>query len=301
MRKMSLVDCALSPLEPKVWPSWNLAEQKLRERIGPGEVCRAVPWETLTDEQKRFQPIKMAIHAAMVHRMDCEIGRVIDQLKAMGEFENTVIFFLSDNGASAEQMIRGGGHDPTAPPGSAKTFLCLGPAWSGLANAPLRLHKSWVHEGGISTPLIVHWPAGITGKGELRRNPGHIVDLSPTILDLAGGKWPQTLSGTQVPPPHGKSLLAVFKADQTVKRDSFWWYHVGNRALRVGDWKIVACKNSPWELYNLSKDRSETNNLAEAQPERVKALDRLWTKHADEFRKLAQPDGRTRSNGGKTE
>jgi arylsulfatase len=159
-----------------------------------------------------------------------------------------------------------------------------------LANAPLRLHKSWVHEGGISTPLIVHWPAGIPARGELRRNPGHITDLTPTILELAGGEWPRTFGGQPVPPPHGKSLVPVFTQDGTVAHDFFWWYHIGNRALRVGDWKIVACKDSPWELYDLHKDRSETENLAAAQPERVRELDQVWTKQCEEFRRLSQQD-----------
>jgi len=105
-------------------------------------------------------------------------------------FENTLIFFMSDNGASAEQIIRGERHDQTAPPGSAKTFLSIGPGWSSAANTPFRLHKSWVHEGGITTPLIVHWPQCLPARGELRHNPGHLVDLAPTILELAGGKWP---------------------------------------------------------------------------------------------------------------
>ena len=220
-----------------IWP-----EETLRERIGPGEVGRAVAWENLTDEQKQFQPIKMAIHAAMVHRMDAEIGRVIEQVKAMRALENTVILFLSDNGASAEQIIRGDGHDRAAPPGSARTFLCLGPAWSSAANTPLRLHKSWVHEGGISTPLIVQWPAGIKTRGELRGNPGHITDLLPTILELAGGHWPPSIDGKPSPPLHGKSLVPAFTRDGSVTHDFFWWFHVGNRALRVGDWKIVASK-----------------------------------------------------------
>ena len=128
----------------------------------------------------------MAIHAAMVDRMDREIGRVLDQLRAMGALDNTLILFLSDNGASAEIMVRDDGHDPSAPPGSAASHLCLGPGWSTVANTPFRRHKTWVHEGGISTPLIVHWPQGIAARGELRHDPGHVIDLVPTILEAAG-------------------------------------------------------------------------------------------------------------------
>ena len=287
MRSMGIVNCSLSLLEPAIIPSWNLAEDKLREQSGPGEIGHAVPWDSLTAEQKQFQPIKMALHAAMIHRMDIEIGRVLDQLKAMGAFDNTVIFFLSDNGASAEQIIRGDLHDRTAPPGSAKTYLSIGPGWSSAANTPLRLHKSWVHEGGISTPLIVHWPQGIRARGELRSNPGHLIDLAPTILDLAGGKWPATLDGKPIPPPPGKSLVPAFTKDDSVVHDYLWWYHDGNRAIRIGDWKLVADHQNAAELYNLSVDRSESKNLAATYPEKAREFDQVWAKHLEEFRALA--------------
>lgn len=288
---LGIVAGPLSPRDPVTIPSWNLKEEALRKRIGPGEAGHAVAWSDLAEEQKAFQTAKMSIHAAMIDRMDREIGRVLDQVKAMGALENTLILFVSDNGASAEQIIRGDAHDPAAPPGSAKTFLCLGPGWSTAANTPLRLHKSWVHEGGICTPLIAHWPAGIAGRGALRHNPGHLVDIVPTVLELAGGQWPQTLDGLAVPPPHGRSLVPAFAQDGTVKHDYFWWYHSGNRAIRVGDWKLVAAGKEPWELYDLGKDRCEMENLAAQQPNRVRELEQEWTKRTDEFRALALSDG----------
>ncbi len=287
LKKMGLVNCPLSKLDPEIIPKWNFSEEELQRQIGPGEVGHAVPWSKLTPEQKQFQPIKMAIHAAMVHRIDIEIGRVVEQLKAMGALENTVIFFLSDNGASAEEIIRGDKHDRTAPPGSAATYLSIGPGWSSAANTPFRLHKSWVHEGGIATPLIVHWPKGISARGELRHDPGHLIDLAPTILELAGGKWPATFHGKPVPPPPGKSLVPAFAKDGSVQRDYLWWYHIGNRAIRVGDWKLVGADRSPWELYDLRSDRSESKNLAAKLPEKVKELDQTWTRHMEEFRALA--------------
>jgi arylsulfatase len=274
MIKMGLVNCSLSKLDPEVVPSWNLPEATLRERIGAGEIGHALPWDELTPEQKQFQPIKMSLHAAMVHRMDIEIGRVIDRLKALGYFENTIVFFLSDNGASAEQIIRGDGHDRNASPGSAKTYLSIGPGWSSAANTPFRLHKSWVHEGGITTPLIVHWPEGIKAHGELRSNPGHVVDLVPTILELAGQKNPTRVKSAPVPP--GKSLVPVFTHDGSVTHDSLWWFHDGNRAIRMGDWKLVADHAKPWELYDLHADRSETTNVATNYPTRVKSLEQEW-------------------------
>ncbi len=290
MKELGLIHCAVSPLAPDIIPSWNLTEEKLQREIGPGEVGHAVAWNSLTAEQKEFQPVKMALHAAMIHRMDIEIGRVLAQVKQMGAFENTAIFFLSDNGASAEQIIRGDRHDRSAPPGSAKTFLSIGPGWSSAANTPLRLHKSWVHEGGVSTPLIVHWPQGISARGQLRHNPGHVTDLAPTILELAGGKWPEKYQGQAVPKPPGKSLAPVFARDGSVSHDYFWWYHDGNRALRAGDWKVVTDHRGPWELYDLRTDRCESHNLAGEHPDKVQEMARFWTQRMEEFRALAWPE-----------
>lgn len=291
MRAMNLVDGELPPREPAVIPPWNAKEEELKKQIGPGEVGHAVAWDELTPEQKRFQAAKMEVHAAMVDRIDQEVGRVIEQLKAMNQLDNTIVLVLSDNGASAEQLIRGDGNDPAAPIGSAKSFLCLGPGWSTMCNTPLRLHKSWTHEGGISTPLVVQWPKGIAAKGEMRRNPGHLVDLAPTLLQLAGGQWPTHWGDTPVPPVHGKSLVPTFATDNSVPHDYFWWYHENNRAIRVGDYKLVSAgKEGSWELYNIKADRSETHNLAADQPEKVKELSTAWDEHLAEFKKLALSD-----------
>jgi len=169
------------------------------ERFGVGEVDRPVPWQSLTPEQREFQATKMAIHAALVEAMDREVGRIIRQLEAMQALDDTLILFLSDNGASAEIMVRGEGHDRSAPPGSRKTFLCLGPGWSSCCNAPFRRHKTWVHEGGIATPWIVHWPRGISARGELRHQPVHVVDVVPTALELAGVPLPREHDGAPSP------------------------------------------------------------------------------------------------------
>jgi arylsulfatase len=160
-----------------------------------------------------------------------------------------------------------------------------------MANTPFRRHKTWVHEGGISTPLIVHWPRGIPARGELRHTPGHVIDLVPTILQVAGGKPFETWQGPTVPPAPGKSLVPLFGNDGTVTHDSLWWLHEDNRALRVGDWKIVAAgKDAPWELYDLSTDRSESRNLAGKKPEKVRELSALWTRMTEEFGDLARQD-----------
>jgi arylsulfatase len=289
MKRLGIVDCGLSAAERDVGPPYDFPDAI--KQLGPGEVNRPLSWDELTEEQRAFQADKMSIHAAMVDRMDREIGRVLDQIRAMGALDDTLILFLSDNGASAEIMVRDDGHDPAAPRGSAASHLCLGPGWSTVANTPFRRHKTWVHEGGISTPLVVHWPRGIAARGELRRNPGHVIDLVPTILELAGGKPFETWDGKPVPPAPGKSLGPVFAKDGSVSRDCLWWQHEGNRAIRVGSWKLVAAgKAAPWELYDLSADRGESNNLAEERPEKVRELEQLWTERYEEFRELALRD-----------
>jgi len=286
MTKMGIVNCTLSEREEEVVPSWNLSPEQLREKIGPGEQGYAVAWETLTEEQRRFQASKMAIHAAMISRMDHEIGRVVQQLKDMGVFENTLILFASDNGASAEQIIRGDGHDPGASMGSAASYLCLGPGWSTAANTPFRFHKHWNHEGGISSPLIVHWPEGIEARGELRHDASHFIDIAPTVMELAGASWPDRIDGAKVPPKPGLSLVPAFARDGAVCHESLWWCHTGHRAIRMGDWKLVARQDgpSPWELYDLKTDRSESRNVAEKHPDVVEHLSQTWESMAERFR-----------------
>jgi arylsulfatase len=289
MKKLGIVNCGLSKPDPDIVPPWNVSAEELREKIGPGEAARAVPWESLGEEQKQFQAMKMSLHAAMVHRIDLEIARVLEQVKAMKAFDDTLILFMSDNGASAEQLIRGDLHDRSAPPGSAKSFLCLGPGWSSAANTPLRLHKSWVHEGGISTPLIVHWPAGLQARGELRRTPGHLVDLLPTILEIAGGKRFETWEGKPVPAMPGRSLVPAFAADVSIARDFIYFQHSGNQAIRIGDWKLVSRGKEPWELYDLRADRCEMNDLAARNPEKVAELSARWKALAEEYRLQGAP------------
>ena len=288
-KEAGVVNTTLSAIERDLGPPYAAPGELAK--LGPGEVNRPLPWTELTTVQREFQATKMAIHAAMVDRMDQEIGRVVAQVKAMGATENTLVLFLSDNGASAEIMVRGDGNAPGAVPGSAESFLCLGPGFSSAANTPFRRHKTWVHEGGISTPLIVQWPKGIAAHGELRHNPGHLIDLVPTILEIAGGKPFDTLDGKPVPPAPGKSLVPAFAKDGAVTHEYLWWMHEKNRALRMGDWKIVAAgADSPWELYDLRTDRAESNNLATKQPERVKEMAAVWEKHTEEFRALAMKD-----------
>ncbi len=290
-RELGFPETELSKLEPETIPSWNLPAEQLTARIGAGEVARAVAWDTLTDEQRKFQATNMAIHAAMIDRMDQEIGRVLDQLRAMQVFDNTVIFFLSDNGASAEQIIRGDQHDPQAALGSADSYLCLGPGWSTCANTPFRRHKYWTHEGGVATPCIVHWPAGIPKAGEWRHDVGHVVDLAPTLLELGGTTLIAARRGVGGPVFPGHSLVPTWARDGSLSREFVFFHHQGNRGLRMGDWKIVSSVQSQdrWELYNLAQDRTESHDLSrsEAEHPRLEAMQARWQDLEIQFRRDA--------------
>ena len=280
IRELGIVKGELSKVEPEIGPPYHFPDAF--EILGVGEVNRPVSWESLTPEQKKFQQDKMTIHAAMVERVDKEIGRILTQLKEMNAFDNTLIVFLSDNGASAEIMVRDDGHDPGAAPGSASTHLCLGPGWSTMCNTPFRRHKIWVHEGGSCTPLIAHWPEGIAARGELRHSYGHVTDIVPTILDLAGVS-PDSVRQVALP---GKSLRPQFEKD-SARQGPVWYYHEGHRALRAGDWKLVAANEEPWELFNLGEDRTETDNLADRMPEKVREMEEQWTGILGEIREFS--------------
>lgn len=292
---MELVQSPLAAMEREVGPPYDFPDAI--QKLGSGEVNRPLPWQELDEKQRQFQITKMAIHAAMVDCMDQQIGRILGQLRAMGVWDDTLILFASDNGASAEIMVRGEGHDPQAPPGSRRTFLCLGPGWSSCANTPFRRHKTWVHEGGIATPWIVHWPAGITAKGELRRQIVHVIDVPPTVLALAGVATPKEQNGQPVPPMQGRSFVQALSDPQAATHEDLWWCHEGHRAVRVGDWKLVAAKGEPWELYDLKTDRNETRDLAAQHPARVAELEAAWNRIADQCRTLAASDGREDAGG----
>ena len=283
MKKMGLVRGELSAPEPQIHaPS---GDDKTPAQLNDKDVFTYVPWDSLTEAQRQFQAEKMAIHAAMIDRIDIEVGRILDQIKAMKQFEDTLIVFLSDNGASAEIMVRGDGHDPLAPIGSAATHLCLGPGWSTMCNTPFRRHKIWTHDGGTSTPLVMHWPNGIATKGALRHDAGHVVDLMPTILDAAGA--PAAKVSLSAPAFPGRSLLPAFAKDGSVQHDYLFFHHQGNRGLRVGSWKLVSSKDDgdAWELYDFNTDRSEQHNLAPQMKEKVTELQAKWEALEAQFAK----------------
>ncbi|QDT11519.1 sulfatase-like hydrolase/transferase [Planctomycetes bacterium K23_9] len=278
----------LSRIETDLGPPYHFPD--VLPIVGEGEVDKPLAWKALSPQQQTFQAAKMSIHAAMIHRMDIEIGRVFDQIKAMDRWDDTIVVFLSDNGASAEMMVRDDGHDPGLPAGSAGTYLCLGPGWSTVANTPFRRHKTWTHEGGISTPLIMSWPNGISAAGQLRHTPGHVIDLVPTLLDLTGGKH-----ADDAPTLPGKSLTNILSddvlSDDTGNRaESLWWFHDGHRAIRIGDWKAVSPIGEPWELYNVAVDRDESTDLAIPAADKLHDLIAAWQSKTDEFTELATRD-----------
>lgn len=276
---------SLSPVERDQGPPYPFP--KALEKLGVGEVNRPLSWDTLTDVQKAFQTDKMAVHAAMVEILDAQIGRLIHAIKSMKAFDNTLIVFLSDNGASAEIMVRGDGHDPSAPPGSAASYLCLGPGWSTVANTPFRKHKTWVHEGGIATSCVMHWPKGLPGGGSWNTTPGHLVDIVPTVLAAAGVEPLPPKPGQPQRP--GVNLLPALRKETGVARSTaLWWLHEGNAAVSEGPLKLVRTKGQPWELYDLERDRAETSDLAAVRPNDTARLAALWESQWAQFQRDAR-------------
>jgi len=244
----------------------------------------ARPWNELSDADKDEWDQRMSVYAAMIDCLDQGVGRVLDAVRKIGAEENTVVMFLSDNGASAEAVnywpdpTRG--HKPGSVIGTRESFRCLEVGWANAANTPFREHKMWVHEGGIATPLIVSWPRRVTAHGTLTPQVGHVIDLLPTCLELAGVTFPKTFEGREPLPPEGRSLVPVF-LDKPLGPRTLAWEHEGNRAIRAGDWKLVAAFRGPWALYDLKADRSELEDLSAQNPDKVKELAGQWQSWAD--------------------
>jgi arylsulfatase len=207
----------------------------------------------------------------MIDIVDQEVGRLVSLLRKRGIYEDTVIIFLSDNGASAEVLVRGDGDDPTAAAGSVASYECLEVGWSNACNTPFRQHKMWTHEGGISTPLIVHWPDGNIASGTINEQAGHVIDLVPTIMDIVGSALPDTVDYP------GESLLGTIRSGEIRDRTLFW-EHLGNRAIRIGHWKAVLEYQQPWQLFDMRSDRGENIDLAK---ERAMLLNQLISKWDD--------------------
>jgi len=258
------------------------------------EVIKA--WDALSDAEKdRFDHL-MSVYAACVYRMDKAVGDLVASLKQRGVFDNTLILFMSDNGGNAESGPDGRSNgDPTT---ATSSWFC-GESWAYAQNTPFRLYKHYNHEGGIASPLIVHWPDGITAKGEWRDQPAHLIDVMATCTDVSGATYPKEFKGREITPLEGKSLVPVF-AGKPFQRDALFWEHEGNAAVRVGDWKLVRRGvDGAWELYHLKTDRTELHDLAAAQPERAKELLAKWNAWAKRAFVLPAPDEKKGKKGKK--
>ena len=237
-------------------------------------------WERLTTAEKEKWDLRMAVYAAMVDNMDQNIGRVLAKLKKMNELDNTLVIFLSDNGGCAETVNfrKTTKDDPeTGSPGSYDSYE---QPWANVSNTPFRRYKTWSHEGGVSTPLIAWWPAKF--KNQINTTPGHIIDIMPTLIEAAGGAYPKEYNGNIVTPEEGISLLPLFEGKKTKDKRLLFWEHEGNAAVRDGKWKLVKDYSlGKWELYDITKDRSELIDLSEKYPEKVQELMTDWTEWAD--------------------
>jgi arylsulfatase len=277
-------------------------------------------WDAVPD--KAWESAGMEVYAAMIDAMDQGIGRIVTELKKTGQFENTLILYLQDNGGCHETIGRTAkkGHPngprpegPTFPPVSPKavlerdffpvqtregfpirmgdhvtpgpgdTYLAYGRNWANVSNTPFREYKHWVHEGGISTPLVVSWPAGIDAQrhGEVVHARSHLIDLMPTIMDVTRASYPDTVDGVAIHPMEGVSLRPVFEGKPLERSAPLFWEHEGNKAIRDGRWKLVAKHAKPWELYDIEADRAESRDLVLQQPDLAKRLERAWQGWAD--------------------
>ena len=249
------------------------------------------------NENENWDSRAMAVHAAMIDRMDQNIGKLIDKLEATGQLDNTVIMFMSDNGASSERPSQYGigfdrpsetrdGREIHYPVKKSEEHLAgpetvmsgIGPVWANVANTPFRYWKARVYEGGITSPFIVHWPAGIKENGAVKTQAAHIIDIMPTLLELSGATYPDEFNGNTIDPYMGESMVSAFtNTEEAPINETLFWEHFGAAALRQGDWKLVKLDgNADWELYNLKEDRTEMNNLAAKYPERLKAMQEEW-------------------------
>jgi arylsulfatase A-like enzyme/Zn-dependent protease with chaperone function len=234
----------------------------------------APAWDTLSEGEKHNHRRRMEVYAAQIDRLDQGVGRIVEALERTGLLDDTLILFLADNGGCAESQ---GDDDVTEALGSAESAQSYRRPWANVSNTPFRLYKHWNHEGGVAAPLIVCWPAGIEASGVLRRDPAHVIDVMPTLVELAGARYPRFLGGREIPPMEGVSLVPTFDGRPLGERALFF-EHEGHRAVRRGRWKLVADGvDGPWELYDLERDRSETRDLAAAEPALADELERLWT------------------------
>ena len=240
-------------------------------------------WDQLSAEEQQWEADRMEVFAAMVDVLDRNVGRLVDYLKQHGLYDNTLILFCSDNGACPFERTRGRDLKPWDP----KSYWTYDASWAHVGNTPFRLYKQNQHEGGISSPLIVHWPQGLqTDPGAISRQPAHLVDLMATLIDLSGARYPSRVGDREIDPLVGRSLLPIFQGQQRDPHATLYFHFGTDRALRQGDWKLVSAKLGRWELYHLRDDRTELNDLAADDPARVATMAEAWFKIAREQERL---------------
>jgi len=240
-------------------------------------------WESLNDEERQWEADRMEVFAAMVDVVDQSMGRLVDFLEEKGIFDNTLILFCSDNGACPFERTRG----RYLKPWDAKSYWTYDASWAHAGNTPFRLYKQNQHEGGISSPLIAHWPAGLkTAPGAITHQPGHLIDFMATFIDLADATYPEQIGERLMDPLQGKSLLPILQGETRQPHETLYFHFGTDRALRQGPWKLVSAKLGRWELYNLDEDRTELNDLSEKQPEQVKAMAAEWFRIAEHVDRL---------------
>jgi arylsulfatase len=231
----------------------------------------------------------MSVYAAQIDSIDQNVGRLLGRLESHDCLDNTVFVFLSDNGCSAEGGPGGFRRaNQAAEIGTDESYASAGLEWANVSDTPFRKFKTQTHEGGISSPFIVHWPNGLDETGRIEHQLGHVIDLMPTCVGLTGAEYPTERNGIPVKPMEGTSLVNAFRG-QSIEREPLFWEHQGNRAVRDGSWKLVAAHKGDWELYDMSTDRAETNNLASEQPAVVAQLAKAWDTWADRCNVLPWP------------
>ena len=250
-----------------IYSSWDLSYDDI------------VSWNSLSEEKRREMDLRMAIYSAMIDRMDQNIGRLLESLKKKNIFENTIIMFLNDNGACAEFDMLGSGPKEQLETKKGPLKLSYGKAWANASNTPFRSYKHWTHEGGIGTPFIVHWPNGISKnlEGSTIDQYGFLLDIMATCLDLAKTIIPEVFNGNKIKKHSGKSLTPIFKGSkEQIHKEPIFWEHEGNKAVRMGDYKLVQDWDKGiddnWELYNISRDRTEQNNLIDSLPDKSREM-----------------------------
>ncbi len=248
-----------------IQPGWPLTP---RDSIVPA-------WSTLSADRQAEEALLMEVYAAMVDRMDQNIGRLMTHLEERGVADNTLVLFMSDNGACPYNATR----VPDVPPGPKEGYKTYNSPWANVGNTPFRSYKQYSHEGGVASPMIAYWPKGITMPGTRTDQVGHLIDLMPTLVEVAGASYPEVYAGYDVLPAEGVSLARVFEGDVLEARPPIYWEFVGNRAVRDGDMKLVANRSQNWELYQMVEDRTELDDLAGSltdKRERLAAMYDAW-------------------------